>query len=242
MTNDLKSEILNACRGYERDHIINTLKEIVCENSPQQLREMYNMKPCPKCGSTDVYITNVMHGVCEGHPKVIAKVGFCTTCRFHSAKVYSRDLKPCYTEASWTIETVRIWNNTRVTSIFSICEELFGKDYQYALNSEEVFELIDALIHYGKTTARDCRFDRRQDDDVIISEMADVIICIFQLLHTRHIPPYVLNAVMGNKLKRLCVTESVRTAILELSNNVIQATSVNVHTVDAPNSINTEEI
>ena len=150
MSKNLRDDILNACRGYERDHIIDTLKGILNENTS--------------------------------------------------------------------------------TSVFKIAEELYGEDYQYSLNSEEVFELIEALTRYGKLTSRDRRFDRRQESDVIVSEMADVVICIFQLLHTRRISPDVLNHVMKNKLERLCTSESVRTAILGLSRSVDRMT----HIVNAP--------
>ena len=230
MKDNLKDDILNACRGYERDHIMNTLKEIVSENSSQQLREMYKMNPCPKCGSTEVHITNVMQGVTQGRPKTVAKMGFCTACKFHSKKVYSRDMRNPYTEASWTIETVRVWNETKVLPFFAACEELFGEEYQYTCNSEEVLELIEALSRYGKLTARDRRFDRRQTDSSIISEMADVIICIFQLLHTRRVSPDVLNNVMREKINRTCQHESVRTAILGLSRSVDRMT----HIVNVP--------
>ena len=233
MKDNLKDDVLNACRGYERDHIMNTLTEIVRENSSQKMREMYNMKPCPKCGSTDVHITNVMQGVTQGRPRTIAKMGVCTSCKFHSAKVYSKDLGPHYTEASWTTLTVQVWNSTRATSFFAVCEELFGEEYQYACNDEEVLELIEALTRYGKLTARDRRFDRRQTDSSIISEMADVIICIYQLLHTRRVSAEVLNSVMRDKINRTCMHESVRSAILGLSKCVDQMTrSVSAPTVE----------
>lgn len=120
-------------------------------------------------------------------------------------------------------------------SFFEICEKQFGVDYQYACNSEEVFELIESLTRYGKLTSRDRRPDRRQDDQSIVSEMADVIICIFQLLHTRRVSPEVLNNVMREKIKRTCLHESVRTAILELSKRITKETHISAPTVaDSP--------
>ena len=233
MSKNLKDDILNACRGFERDHILATLKGILDEQTPQTLRDLFNMSACPSCGGTEVYITDVMHGVSEGRPHIVAKMGFCRSCKFHGPKVYKRDLKNSATDAMWTKKTVQAWNASHFVNIFTIAEELFGEEYQYSLNAEETFELIESLTRYGKLTSRDRRYDRRQESDAIVSEMADVIICIFQLLHTRRISPEVLNSVMKNKLDSLCTHESVRTAIAELSNNVKKASLVNVHIVDA---------
>lgn len=236
MSDNLKDNILNACRGFEREHVMEVLREIVREHNPEQLRNLFNMGPCPVCGSTNVHITNVMQGVTQGHPHVVAKMGFCTACKFHSKKVYKRDLREPITEATWTKKTVDMWNATHVTSLFSICEELFGVDYQYSLNSEEVCELIAALSKYGSTTSRCRRFDRAngfKDDEAIISEMADVIICMFQLLHTRRIPFKKLNEQLLEKLTNLSCHESVRTAIVELSNKVTRVTRyTNASTVE----------
>lgn len=236
MKDNLKDDILNVCRGYERDHIIDVLHEIVTENSAKSLRNLFNMQPCPSCGSTEVHITNVMQGVTQGRPKTVAKMGFCTACKFYSKKVYKRDLREPITEAIWTKKTVDIWNATHVTSLFSICEELFGVDYQYSLNSEEVCELITALSKYGSTTSRCRRFDRAEkskDDEAIVSEMADVIICIFQLLYSRRIPFTTLNEQLLEKLTNLSCHESVRTAIVELSNKVTRVTRyTNASTVE----------
>ena len=157
MRKNLKSDILSTCSGWERDHIVKTMNEIIQE----------------------------------------------------------------------------ITTPPREITIFDILEDLYGADYQYALNSEEVFELIESLTRYGKLTSRDRRPDRRQDDQSIVSEMADVIICIFQLLHTRRVSPEVLNNVMKEKIQRTCLNESVRTAILELSRKVTKATTIsNVPTAD----------
>jgi len=226
MKENLKDDILNACRRYERDHILTTLKDILRENSSQSMREHFNMKPCPICGHENVHITNVMKRVEGSNPTVIAKMGFCTNCKFHSQKVYRGNLGPHYTEVSWTIAAVQVWNSTVTTSFFEVCERTFGEDYQYACNNEEVLELIEALVRYGKLTARDRRFDRRQTDTSIVSEMADVIICIYQLLHTRKVSSDVLNNVMREKINRTCQHESVRTAIAELSKCVSQMTSI----------------
>lgn len=235
MRRNLKSDILNVCRGWEAEHIIEVIKEIARENSSSQLRQTFGMEPCPVCGSKDVHITNVMQGVTRGNPIVVAKMGFCTACKFHSKKVYAAELRIPYTEASWTQATVNTWNNTSISSFFEICEKQFGVEYQYACNSEEVFELIESLTRYGKLTARDRRPDRRQDDSSIVSEMADVIICIYQLLHTRHVSPEVLNNVMREKIQRTCQHESVRTAILELSKRITKETHISAHTVaDSP--------
>ena len=150
MRKNLKSDILSSCSGWEIDHIVKTLNEII------------------------------------------------------------REVK----------------TPTRDVSLFEVLEELYGVEYQYALNAEEVFELIESLTRYGKLTSRDRRNDRRQSDQSIISEMADVIICIYQLLYTRKVSPEVLNNVMREKIKRTCHHESVRTAIAELSKCVSQMTSI----------------
>lgn len=241
MSKNLRDDILNACRGYERHYIIETLKYILDDNTPKTLRELYNMKTCPNCGSPEVHITDVMNGVCEGRPHVIAKMGFCTACKFHSKKVYKRELKEPITDAIWTKKTVQVWNNTHTTSVFKITEELYGTPYQFFLNAEEVLELIEALTRYGKLTSRSQRYDRPVDSQSIVSEMADVIICIYQLLHTKRISPDVLNSVIKDKLDRLCAHESVRTAALKLSSNVNQETFVSVHIAADPDSINNRE-
>jgi hypothetical protein len=195
------------------------------------------MKPCPKCGSGDVIITNIMNGVIKKNLVIVGKMGYCTSCKFHGKKVYKRDLREPITEAIWMKRAVDEWNNTPVTSLFTACEEIYGIDYQYSLNSEEVCELIAALATYGSSTQRCRRFDRAEgykDDIKIVSEMADVIICIYQLLHTRRISFDVLNNLMQEKVERTCHYESVRTAIAKLSKNVNQMTRIaNVRSVDA---------
>lgn len=162
MRKNLKSDILSTCSGWEREHIVKTLNEIVQE-----------------------------------------------------IKAPSREI-----------------------TIFDILEDLYGVDYQYALNSEEVFELIESLTRYGKLTARNQRPDRRQDNQAIISEMADVIICIYQLLYTRKVSPNVLDTVMKEKIQRTCNNESVRTAIAELSRKVIRMTTISsAPTVDGGSTL-----
>lgn len=227
MKNNLKEDILNTCRGYEREYIMSTLREIVSENSAATLREHYCMQVCPVCGCEDVHITNVMRGIGTGRqPVIVAKMGFCTRCKHHSHKVFKDSLPDPVTEAIWMKEAVRVWNEEKVVSFFKVCEDTFGADYQYACNSEEIFELIEALTRYGKLTSRDQRPDRRQDNSSIVSEMADVIICIYQLLYTRKVSPNVLDAVIKEKIQRTCNNESVRTAILELSRKITEASLI----------------
>ena len=226
MTHDLKSEILNTCRGYERDHIMKVINEIASENSSRQMKELYNMKPCPICGKQEGIVTNVMRRSTDGRMVVAGRMGYCKNCKYHSRKIMDHELPLTHTDASWTLMAVKAWNDYCNVNMFSVCEELFGEEYQYAMNSEEVFELIESLTRYGKLTARDRRYDRRQDDSSIISEMADVIICIYQLLHTRRVSPEVLNNVMRDKIERTCNNESVRSAIAGLSKRIIGATAI----------------
>ena len=220
------------CRGWDKEYVMKVISDIARDNDSDQLRNIFNMKPCPVCGCKDVHITNIMRGITNGSPVVVAKMGVCTACKYHGQKVYASGLRKPFTEASWTRITVNLWNNTPVTSFFKICEDTFGSDYQYACNSEEVFELMEALTRYGKITARNQRPDRQQSNHDIISEMADVIICIYQLLYTRNVSPEVLNNVMREKINRTCLHESVRTAIASLSRKVTEATTINVPIVD----------
>lgn len=233
MRKSLKDDIIHACAGWEGEHVSKVLRELLIESNTSQIRNMFNMNPCPRCGSTNVHITDVMQRKNSGEILVVAKMGFCTACKFHSKKVFAHDLRRPYTEASWTNETVNVWNNTQVTSMFGVCEDTFGEEYQYACNSEEVFELIESLTRYGKLTARDRRSDRKQSDESIVSEMADVIICIYQLLYTRKVSAEVLDKVMLYKVERTCANESVRTAIAELSKRVMEKTTItNVSSVE----------
>lgn len=239
MPRDLRNDVLNVCRGFERDHILSTLQAIIDDNTPATMHNRYHMNPCPICGNINVHITDIMKGITQGNPRITAKKGFCTACNYHGPAVKLEDLPTDYTPAVWTKLAVTAWNNATPVSMFKAAEHAFGKDYQFFLVDEESFELIRELSSMGIHTSRDKRHDRTIPLEIILPEMADVIISIYQWLHSKDVPFTDLDKYIQKKVSRLCLTDAVRTAVLELSRNVIKMTTINAPTVDDTNSINT---
>lgn len=231
----LHDSILNACRGYEREHVLKTLQDILDSNNPDVCRNRFGMEPCPVCGNKDVHITNVMRGVTSytppSQPRVVSKMGVCIKCNFKGPVIRLEDMPTSYTEASWTMAAVKAWNDVGNLNVFKILDRTYGKQYQYDLFHEETIELIEALFRTCLVETRFQRGDRHITNSDVVSEMADVIILIYQWLHSSGIRTVNLDIAMKAKLDRICSTDAVRTAIAELSRKVmVAATSTSART------------
>lgn len=229
MSNNLRDKILNTCRGYEREHITRVLQGILDDNNPNVCRDRFNMKPCPVCGNEKVHITDIMNGTTP-NPRVTGKMGVCTACNFKGPIVHREDKSAGYTNASWTLATINLWNEI---NMFTIMDGKYGKQYQYTLFHEETIELIEALFRTCLAETRYHRGDRNISDADIVSEMADVIICIYQWLHSTDISPDNLDIAIKSKLDHLCHNASVHSAAAGLSKKVTDLTTItSAHTAD----------
>lgn len=232
MDNNLEEKLRCALSGWDIEYILPIINKLRDECNAKIHKDVFpDLNPCPVCGKQKGYVVaRFPYGVFAAG-KEEAFYCRCPVCGYQS-KLVNKDYYAVSTPAFLRAEAIRAWNASKVVPFFELMETMFGKEYQYACNQEEIHELMEALIRYGKLSARTQRADREVIQSDLVSEMADVIICIYQVMHSRNIPHHELQIEISKKIKRTCLPESVRSAILKLSKRITKATTINVPTVD----------
>lgn len=234
---DLRTIIDDACSGHDVHVVAKILNELrnkyIAAHIPYVPPEA---SCCPQCGGMNVQI---VESVDRNNRKNGSKGMICKDCRLFAARVTKQEMmhswsEGAFTPAVWDKIVIQRWNALPRNHInmFDVLDDLYGTTYQKNIAAEEVFELIEALTRYGKRLQQSRRNDRPEGFNQVMTEMADVIITIHQLMASYNEPESSLSSRIEAKLTKLKCNESVRSAIRESLRRTTTTLHTNVRIVE----------